>query len=250
MAAMNPQEIFKMHRFFSVAILFFCLVTAAVAAETLTNADVIKMVKAGLGADLVIGKIQETEAVRFDLTTDGLIALKQAGVTDDVIRAMKTKQAGSAGASSTLPSETPSAAPSPVPAATSSAVEQFPEAQYLVKAPGQEKAQPVKGVLVFDPGAREIRFLSSGVNQLEVPYAKLTGMLYEKTAKPRYGLGLLVAWPLLFTKSKAHYLTLQYKNSQGVGEFAIIRLHKKNFQIALATAEAQTGMKVDRNQEN
>jgi hypothetical protein len=237
-----------MQRFMLLAIALLFFATAASAAEVLTNTDVIKMVKAGLAPDLIIGKIQETQSVRFDLTTDGMIALKQAGVADDIIRAMKAKQAGSGGMTApAAPSENPAPA---APVTASSAVEQFPEAQYLVKAPGQEKAQPVKGVLVFDAGAREVRFLSGGVNQLQVPYANLTGMLYEKTAKPRYGLGLLIAWPLLFTKSKAHYLTLQYKNPQGVGEFAIVRLHKKNFQMALATAEAQTGMKVDRSQEN
>ena len=62
--------------------------------EVLTNQSIIKMVKAGLPADLIIAKIHESEA-NFDLSTDGLIALAQAGVPDEVIRAMRAKQSGS-----------------------------------------------------------------------------------------------------------------------------------------------------------
>jgi hypothetical protein len=113
-----------------------------------------------------------------------------------------------------------------------------------------EKPQALKGTLVFDPELKSIQFVGNGVTQLDVGYKSITGMLYEKTAKPRYGWGLLVSWPLLFTKSKSHYFTIQYKNPEGAGDFAIVRLHNKNYQVALATAEAQTAMKVERIEEH
>lgn len=65
----------------------------------LTNADVIKMVQAHLSAEVVVGQI-ESSACRFSLTTNGLIALKQAGVPDKVIEAMQAKGGGAAGAGS------------------------------------------------------------------------------------------------------------------------------------------------------
>lgn len=64
--------------------LFFA---APVVAETLTNATVIQLVQAGIGNDAVIAKIKSTEG-KYDLSTDDLIALKQAGVAGDVIAAM------------------------------------------------------------------------------------------------------------------------------------------------------------------
>ena len=58
-----------------------------VTAETLNNSTVIQLVKAGLGNDAVIAKIKTTPG-KYDLSTDDLIALKNAGVPGDVIAAM------------------------------------------------------------------------------------------------------------------------------------------------------------------
>ncbi|MCI0336660.1 MAG: hypothetical protein L0226_03715 [Acidobacteria bacterium] len=129
-----------------------------------------------------------------------------------------------------------------------SSLAQFEDAQYFVKEAGKDKAKPVKGTLVFDPGAKSVRFESKEA-QYEIPYNQITSLIYEKTAKPRYALGLLVAWPLLFTKSKGHYLTIQYKQTDGAGQFALTRLDKNNYQMALATAETQTGVKLQRIEE-
>ncbi|MES2326744.1 MAG: hypothetical protein V4499_05360, partial [Pseudomonadota bacterium] len=59
----------------------------AAAAETLTNATVIQLVRAGIGDDAVIAKIKAT-AGKYDVSTNDLIALKTAGVPGDVIAAM------------------------------------------------------------------------------------------------------------------------------------------------------------------
>jgi hypothetical protein len=57
------------------------------AAETLTNATVISLVRAGLGDDAVIAKIKASDG-KYDLSTNDLIALKNQGVPGDVIAAM------------------------------------------------------------------------------------------------------------------------------------------------------------------
>jgi hypothetical protein len=60
-----------------------------VAAQTakLTNADVVSLVKAGIPDEAVIARIRSSEGA-FDLTTDGLVALKAAGVSGAVMAAM------------------------------------------------------------------------------------------------------------------------------------------------------------------
>ncbi|HKV41627.1 MAG TPA: hypothetical protein VJX67_20655 [Blastocatellia bacterium] len=126
----------------------------------------------------------------------------------------------------------------------------FGDAEYFLKVPGQSKARPVRGSLAFDAEAKAIRFFSEEGKQLDVPYGSVTSLVYERTAKPRYALGLLVAWPLLFTKSKKHFLTIQYKAPSGEGQYALIQLDKSNYQSALAAAESQTGVKVQRAEEN
>jgi hypothetical protein len=72
------------------------LVAASAAAnETLDNDVVTRLVKAGLSADVIVLKIQQSEG-RFDVSADGLIALKTAGVPDAVLKAMLLKSPAAA----------------------------------------------------------------------------------------------------------------------------------------------------------
>lgn len=54
-----------------------------------TNADLIQLTSAGLSEDVIIGAIRNRGG-RFDLSPQGLIALKQAGVSDRVVAAAQS----------------------------------------------------------------------------------------------------------------------------------------------------------------
>ena len=63
--------------------------------EVMTNDEVISLSKAGLSPTIILGKIRSGKS-NFDVSTDSLIKLKQAGVSDDIIAAMiAAKSAGS-----------------------------------------------------------------------------------------------------------------------------------------------------------
>jgi hypothetical protein len=55
--------------------------------KPMTNEDVIKLVDAGIGEDVIIAKVRASEC-RFQLEADDLVALKKAGVSDRVLAAM------------------------------------------------------------------------------------------------------------------------------------------------------------------
>jgi hypothetical protein len=59
--------------------------------KALRNDDVLSLVKVGLDDKLIISKIQGAEATTFDLSTDGIVALKTANVSNAVIDAMMKK---------------------------------------------------------------------------------------------------------------------------------------------------------------
>lgn len=59
----------------------------------LSNDDVIKLAKLQLGDDVIIAKIKQAADVSFDLSTDGLVKLKQAAVSGRVISAMLERSA-------------------------------------------------------------------------------------------------------------------------------------------------------------
>lgn len=87
------------------------------AQQTLTNAGVIKMVKAKLSESVVVATIQSSPA-NFDISPDGLIALQKAGVTqnemDAIVAAQKTANGSGATAA---PTNADAGGGSPAPAA-------------------------------------------------------------------------------------------------------------------------------------
>jgi hypothetical protein len=81
----------------------------------MTNQDVIKLVKAKISEDLIIAKIKQSKT-RFDVSVDGLVALKEAGVSDNVIAVMMDPTAPAAPPPAAPPSAAAAPAPPPKPA--------------------------------------------------------------------------------------------------------------------------------------
>jgi len=67
----------------------------ATATAPMTNQDVIKLVKAKIAEDLIIAKIKQSKT-KFDVSVDGLVALKDAGVSDNLIAVMMNPAAPAA----------------------------------------------------------------------------------------------------------------------------------------------------------
>jgi hypothetical protein len=90
--------------------------TKPAAPTTMTNRDVIALVKAKISDDVILTKINQSKT-RFDTSTAGLVALKQAGVSDQLIAVMigsgdAAKGAEPAPASKTRPALRPGETPS------------------------------------------------------------------------------------------------------------------------------------------
>ncbi len=121
----------------------------------------------------------------------------------------------------------------------------FDKAVYIKPVEGA-KAQPIPGVLRFDSTKKEVQFVGTGgTPALSLKYEAIKGLLYENTEKPRYEESLVVP-PLVFTKSKKHYLTIDYLDTAGTPRYAIIHLDKSNFEEALSRAQSETGKKAER----
>jgi hypothetical protein len=83
----------KPRRFALIFVLALC--AASLAQEALSNDAVQKMVKAGLGDDLIISMIKNQPG-HYDLAPDTLIALKKQGVSEKILAAMAAKNDASA----------------------------------------------------------------------------------------------------------------------------------------------------------
>jgi len=93
------------------------LLSVCAAQTALNNDAIIKMVKAGLGDDIVVSTIK-AQPGQYGTSPDDLIALKKAGVTDKVIGAIIEKAAATPApaAPAAAPSGNPLVAAAPAPA--------------------------------------------------------------------------------------------------------------------------------------
>ena len=140
-----------------------------------------------------------------------------------------------------------------VPAAIGSAAEiKFDKVDYMPpKIEGQKKtAQPVKGHVIFDKEKKMVEFQDTkGQIIVTIPYDKIKSLLYEKTSKPRYAEAILVSPFFLFSKTKKHFLSIQYADANEAGAFCMLHMDKSNAIDIVNTAEAETGKHIERTEE-
>jgi hypothetical protein len=77
----------------------------------LSNEEVLKLVSAGMDDEVIIAKIRQTSSVVFDVSTDGLVALKKGGASKGVISAMVSRSSGNTVSSPGAPLPPPEIAP-------------------------------------------------------------------------------------------------------------------------------------------
>jgi len=93
----------------------FIAVLPAQAQQGLTNTDIIKMQSAGLSESIILSSVN-TQPAAYDTSTDGLLALKKAGVSDAVVAAMISRNAAmKSGVGNPSGTNLPSAAPAGPP---------------------------------------------------------------------------------------------------------------------------------------
>jgi hypothetical protein len=76
--------------YYGLTLLLACI---AVNAESMDNSGVVQMVRAKVPTDVILMKIAETEPA-YDVSPNSLAGLVQAGVPDEIIRAVAARQAG------------------------------------------------------------------------------------------------------------------------------------------------------------
>jgi len=132
------------------------------------------------------------------------------------------------------------------------ASELFGKVEYLPpKVEGQKHgADPIKGHVIFDTEKKAVEFQNEKGEQIvSIPYDKIKSILYEKTSRPRYAEAILLSPFFLFSKTKKHFLTFQYTDENGNGKFMMLHMDKSNAMDIANAAEAETGLKVSREEE-
>lgn len=95
------------------------------AAKSVASADVISMTAAKLSDDVIMGAIRQATTTDFDLSPAGLIALRNAGVSDRVMQSMQARVEG-------RPRQAEAGSPSSAPCGIFITEEDPPSASYVV----------------------------------------------------------------------------------------------------------------------
>jgi len=234
--------------------------------KPMTDAAIVQMVKAGVSQDLIILAISECEA-HFVIDNGSVTYMTQNGVPADVLKAMTAKQKGDP-----IPGF---AQDVKLPSPPTVDPETFKKVVYSYRdKPRDKDLTSASGSLTFETGkitfsgrsTTNMDYLPDGATggknvygdgyivhnavAFEIGVSQITGVLYERTAHPRYAAAFLLAWPLIFTKEKQHFLTVQYRTESGEAKYAMFRLDKENYRAILAAVEATVGKKIERSDES
>lgn len=93
-------------------------------------------------------------------------------------------------------------------------------------------------------GSEELVFRGNK-NEIRVPYAKVNSLEYGQNVSRRYAAAVLISPVLLLSKSRKHFVTLGYSDSDGNQQALIFRVDKRDIRSVLASMEARTGRRVE-----
>lgn len=100
-----------------------------------------------------------------------------------------------------------------------------------------------------DPDKLRFRVEDSPVKQergkvYELPWAQVEAVEYGQKVGHRIKTAILLTPWSLFSKKRRHYVTLNYKDAEGVGQAVVFELGKDLTREALAVIRARTGKDV------
>ena len=113
----------------------------------------------------------------------------------------------------------------------------------------------------LDTGDKVLAFSPGRGDDFNIPYSQITAMDYGEHAGRRVAAAVFVAWPLLFSHKKRHYLTVYFNRDEAkaseqrekiaqdpnfapTGDVAAFEINKHDFADVIDVLQAKTGLKV------
>jgi hypothetical protein len=80
--------------------------------------------------------------------------------------------------------------------------------------------------------------------EIRILYSRINAIEYGQTVDRRVALAIVVSPAFLLTKSRKHFLTIEYRDEAGKQQAMVFRVDKKGIRAALVSLEARTGLKI------
>ena len=104
---------------------------------------------------------------------------------------------------------------------------------------------PAKATVRVVLTGKDALHVQSGQTSLEIPYNKVNTLEYGQNVSRRYAAAVLISPVLLLSKSRKHFVTLGYIDSEGTQQALVLRVGKGDIRGLLAGLEARTGRRVE-----
>ncbi len=86
--------------------------------------------------------------------------------------------------------------------------------------------------------------LTAGKTAVEIPYRRIDALEYGQHVTRRYAEAILLSPILLLSKSRKHFVTIGYQDSDGQHQAMVFRVEKGDIRTVLAGLETRSGRKV------
>jgi hypothetical protein len=116
------------------------------------------------------------------------------------------------------------------------------------------KIQVVGGTIVdaaAKPGGRldftgnETLVVKASKNAILIPYTRINTLEYGQNVSRRYAEAVLISPVLLLSKSRKHFVTVGFQDTDGKQQALVFRVDKGDIRSVLAALEARTGRRVE-----
>ena len=103
----------------------------------------------------------------------------------------------------------------------------------------------LKSSVRLDLTGSESLALASGKMEVRIPYGKVNSIEYGQNVSRRYAAAVLISPVLLLSKSRKHFVTVGYSDSEGQQQALVLRVEKGDIRTVLASLEARTGRRIE-----
>jgi hypothetical protein len=91
----------------------------------------------------------------------------------------------------------------------------------------------------------EVLHFHFGKAELQVPYQKINTLEYGQNVSRRYAEAVLLSPVFLLSKSRKHFVTIGYVDTEGHQQAMVLRVDKGDIRSVLSGLEARTGRRVE-----
>ena len=104
---------------------------------------------------------------------------------------------------------------------------------------------PVKSTARLDFTSADTLLVRTGATELRIAYQRINTLEYGQNVSRRYAAAILISPLLLLSKSRRHFLTIGYVDTEGRQQALVFRVEKGDIRTALAGLEARTGRRIE-----